>query len=143
MNSSAHTLGMTSLVSTSQQQQLEQVTTTLSRDTRQADLDGAYSGYGPQEIYCPEGIPIEQALFGVLAAFGASFGFLFRAVTIKTGGRRKRADAEPTPLWWEDLQDKAADMYWWGRCMYAWGSNSGPACHTLQMNAHNFVLEAM
>ena len=32
--------------------------TALGRVRRQADLDGAASGYGPG--YCPEGIPIEQ-----------------------------------------------------------------------------------
>ena len=69
------------------------------------------------EIYCPEGIPVEQALFGVLAAFGASFGYLFRAVTIKTGGRRKRSTQkeDETSFNWEDLPEQAADMYWWGR----------------------------
>ena len=32
--------------------------TAVGRVRRQADLDGAASGYGPG--YCPEGIPIEQ-----------------------------------------------------------------------------------
>ena len=34
--------------------------TTIERVGRQADLDAAASGYGPG--YCPEGIPIEQAM---------------------------------------------------------------------------------
>ena len=95
--------------------------TLLSRGLRQADLEGAYSGYGGHEIYCPEGIPIEQALFGILAAFGASFGYLFRVLTVQTGGRRKRTAEDGALILdddttvWEDLQNKAADMYWWGR----------------------------
>ena len=41
-----------------------------SRQTRE-DLAGAFSGYG-HTGYCPEGIPVEQAIFGILAAFAAS-----------------------------------------------------------------------
>ena len=88
----------------------------LSRVSRQTDLDGAYSGYGGgHEIYCPEGIPVEQALFGILAAFGVSFGFLFRAITLITARRKKRSAKDHTPVW-ESLQTHAADIYWWGRC---------------------------
>lgn len=101
---------------------IKQFETVLSREIRQADLGGAASGYGHhKEIYCPEGVPVEQALFALLAAFGASFGFLFRAVTLITGGRRKRsAEGALTrggdaPPWHEELLAKAADMYWWGR----------------------------
>lgn len=92
----------------------------LSRETRQVDLDGGFSGYG-HETYCPEGIPVEQAIFGILAAFAVSFGFLFRAVTQITGRRKKRSaegaignggDAMP---WHEEVQIKVADMFWWGR----------------------------
>lgn len=55
------------------------------------DLAGAASGYGG---YCPEGIPVETAIFGLLAAFGVAFGVLYRAVTLKTGGRRKKRNVE-------------------------------------------------
>ena len=53
----------------------------------QVDLSGsASSGYGQ----CPEGVPVEFALLSILAAFGAAFGFLYRGLTLKTaGGRRK------------------------------------------------------
>lgn len=88
--------------------------TALSREVRQTDLGGAASGYGHHhEIYCPEGVPVEQAIFAILAAFGASFGFLFRAVTLITAKRKKRSAEDPTTVW-EDLQTRAADMYWWG-----------------------------
>lgn len=93
----------------------------LSRESRQLDIDGAFSGYG-HETYCPEGIPVEQAIFGILAAFAVSFGFLFRAVTQITGGRRRKRSADGDTLaaeepvtWYEELQTKVADMYWWGR----------------------------
>jgi len=51
------------------------------------DLYGALSGYGGD---CPEGIPVEFGLLSILAAFGAAFGILYMALTIKLGGRRKR-----------------------------------------------------
>ena len=91
---------------------------TLSRQARQAeDMSGAYSsGYGD---YCPEGIPVEQAIFGVLAAFAASFGFLFRAITQITDPARKRRDlraggGQPESLL-ERIQAEGADMFWLGR----------------------------
>ena len=71
-----------------------------ARITREADLDtAADSGYGHSSYgssssgyghYCPEGIPVETALFAVLAAAGLSFGALFMTVTMITGARRKR-----------------------------------------------------
>ena len=65
-----------------------------SRSERQADLTGAASGYG--EYYCPEGVPAETALFAILAAFGVAFGAIWRAITLQTGGRRrKRSNTEP------------------------------------------------
>ncbi len=79
------------------------------RDSRQLDLDAAASGYG----YCPDGIPVEVAICGVLAAFAVAFGVLYRAVTLKTGGRRKRRDIAPE----NDIvkpQNKLADFVWAG-----------------------------
>jgi len=79
-----------------------------NRTERQLDLSGAASGYGG---YCPEGIPVETAIFGILGAFGVAFGVLYRAVTIKTGGRRKRRDTKDeavSPL------DIIADFFWMG-----------------------------
>ena len=46
-----------------------------------------FSGYGGD---CPEGIPVEFGLLSILAAFGAAFGILYMALTIKLGGRKKR-----------------------------------------------------
>ena len=85
--------------------------TALSRETRQADLAGALSGYGHKVEYCPEGIPVEQALFAILASFAAAFGFLFRAITMATATRRrkKRAAGNLEPVTWEEV---AQDLLW-------------------------------
>ena len=43
-----------------------------------SDLAGALSGHGG---HCPEGVPVEFGLLTILAAFGAAFGILYRALT--------------------------------------------------------------
>ena len=83
-----------------------------SRVERQADLQGAFSSGGG---YCPEGIPVETAIFAALAAFGVAFGILYRAVTIATGRRRKRdisGNDEPISFM-DEIGDHVADLYWW------------------------------
>ena len=88
-----------------------------SRSERQADLTGAASGYG--EYYCPEGVPVETALFAILAAFGVAFGAIWRAITLQTGGRRrKRSSKEPNSE--NDTSTSSAlenfsDLLWSGR----------------------------
>ena len=72
------------------------------------DLAGAASGYGG---YCPEGIPVETAIFGLLAAFGVAFGILYRAVTLKTAGRRKKRDSNDQV----DYVGKLQDFIWMGK----------------------------
>lgn len=92
----------------------------LPRQARSTDIVGAFStGYGyDKKMECPEGIPVEQAIFGALAAFAAAFGFLFRAVTMATAtGRRKKralASAEDAPLL-DTLHGKVSDVLWMGR----------------------------
>ena len=84
-----------------------------SRVERQADLQGAFSSGGG---YCPEGIPVETAIFAALAAFGVAFGILYRAVTVTTGGRKKRdasGDDKPVSLM-DEIGDHVADLFWWG-----------------------------
>ena len=71
------------------------------------DLAGAASGYGG---YCPEGIPVETAIFGLLAAFGVAFGVLYRAVTLKTGGRRKKRNTNEL-----DYKGRLQDFIWMGK----------------------------
>ena len=92
----------------------ETTSSTRIRIERQADLSGTASGYG--DYYCPEGIPIETALFCLLGAFGLAFGALFRAITLKTGGRRKkRSTGEFTSE--NNLSNiyLAKDLLWSGR----------------------------
>jgi hypothetical protein len=93
----------------------------LSRVERQSDLVGAYSGSGH---YCPEGIPVETAIFAILGAFGVAFGILFRAVTLITGRRRRRRDAiipdQPPKTIWDELSYKVADVFWWGNYIVNW-----------------------
>ena len=85
-----------------------------ARRGKQADLMGAASGYGGGYSYCPQGIPIELALCLLLAGFALAFGILYRAVTQKTAGRRrKRVSNDKNKL--EDVQDRVSDMFWWGR----------------------------
>lgn len=71
------------------------------------DLFAAASGHGG---YCPEGIPAELAILGLLAAFGAAFGILYRAVTLKTGGRRKKRDTNEL-----DYKGRLQDFIWMGK----------------------------
>lgn len=75
----------------------------------QEDMYGAASsGYG----HCPEGVPVEFALLSILAAFGAAFGFLYRGLTLKTAGRRKREFGTFT---FSSFMEETADYFWAGR----------------------------
>ena len=60
-----------------------------------------------------------QALFALLAAFAAAFGFLFRTLTQITQGKRKRkrslagtSDGEEN--WWEELKNHYGDQLYHG-----------------------------
>ena len=88
--------------------------TTKHRSERQADLEGTASGYG--EYYCPEGIPIETALFLLLSAAGLAFGALFRAITLKTGGRRKKRSNWESDNYFSFF-DLISDLIWSGRLL--------------------------
>ena len=57
----------------------------------QHDIIASGSG-GPGGYHgCSEGVPVELGLLTLLAAFGVAFGVLYRALTLKTGRRRKRS----------------------------------------------------
>ena len=52
--------------------------------------DDSYGSSGYGHSFCPEGIPVETALFATLGAAALAFGILFMAVTMKTGGRKRK-----------------------------------------------------
>uniref|UniRef100_A0A0K2TXH4 Uncharacterized protein n=1 Tax=Lepeophtheirus salmonis TaxID=72036 RepID=A0A0K2TXH4_LEPSM len=73
------------------------------------DLSAAGSS-GYEESYCPEGVPIETAVFAILGAFAVAFGILFRTVTQITGRRRSFHDNF-------SLLNTLSDTVWSGRCL--------------------------
>ena len=74
------------------------------------DLYGAASGgYG----HCPEGVPVEFALLSLLAAFGVAFGILYRALTLTTGGRKKRNSSN-----FLIFHTALADLFWSGKLVW-------------------------
>ena len=85
----------------------------LEEDIKKAAKQGrqlvaSESGYGYETSICPEGVPVEFALLLLLAAFGVAFGVLYRALTLTTGKRKKRAGylVFDSPL---------ADLFWSGQ----------------------------
>ena len=60
--------------------------------------------------WCKEGVPMDFAVFTILAGFGASFGILYRAVTLTTGARKKRENGAAQPV----LIGNLADVLWSG-----------------------------
>ena len=92
-----------------------------SRSERQLDLEPAASGYG-NDHYCPEGIPVETALFAILAAAGLSFGALFMAITKITARKRRKRG---TAFDYVGFKDEKMDIYkilnslaWQGRVSF-------------------------
>ena len=79
------------------------------RSERQLDLEPAASGYG-NDHYCPEGIPVETALFAILAAAGLSFGALFMAITKITARKRRKRDMD-TAFDYVGFKDDKMDIY--------------------------------
>ena len=93
------------------------------RSERQLDLEPAASGYG-NDHYCPEGIPVETALFAILAAAGLSFGALFMAITKITARKRRKRDMD-TVFDYVGFKDDKMDIYeiltslaWQGRVSF-------------------------
>ena len=94
------------------------------RSERQLDLEPAASGYG-NDHYCPEGIPVETALFAILAAAGLSFGALFMAITKITARKRRKRDMD-TAFDYVGFKDDKMDIYeilislaWQGRVSFS------------------------
>lgn len=77
---------------------------------------GGHGGYG-----CPEGVPVDFALLSILAAFGASFGILYTALTLLTKKRKKRGTMEShfddvVEEWLKDEELKSID--WMSQFMW-------------------------
>ena len=72
------------------------------------------SGYGSHS-YCPEGIPVETALFAITGAAALAFGILFMAITkITMMGRRRRRELSnllDSPVLYSDI---LSDLLWEG-----------------------------
>ena len=66
----------------------------------------ASGGYG----HCPDGVPVEFALLSLLAAFGVAFGVLYRALTLTTGGRRRKRNTSNFLI----FHTMIADVFWSG-----------------------------
>ena len=87
------------------------------------DAYGAASGGGHSS--CPEGIPVELALLSILAAFGVAFGVLYMALTVVTGGRKKRsvtgeeADEAGDEEGGVGMAFQFADLFWFGKSLAA------------------------
>ena len=79
------------------------------------DLEGAASGYG-HEVYCPEGIPVETALFALLGAAALSFGILFMEITMITGAKRKKREIKR----YDDFDNMLDNGYFSGLSDLAW-----------------------
>ena len=92
-----------------------------------SDVYSSHSGGGHQS--CPEGIPVEQALLSILAAFGIGFGVLYGilysilyvAVMVQAGRRKKRDLPEGRTSEGEGEKDQGvgwvfqfADLFWFG-----------------------------
>lgn len=77
------------------------------RSEKQLDLESAASGYG-HELYCPEGIPVETALFALLGAAALSFGILFMEITMITGAKRKKRD---TRISYDNIHEPENDYF--------------------------------
>ena len=100
-----------------------------------SDLFGALSGYGGG---CPEGVPVEFGLLTILSAFGAAFGILYRALTLKTG-RRKRA-ASPV-VEHEECEDVTINGFFGCHLVrFMKGGDDGPVFHMADLLWHGEYL---
>ena len=89
-----------------------------------SDLVGAANGHGGHGGYCPGGVPVEFALLSIMAAFGASFGILYRTFTLETGGRRKRSHYQQNSIP-NRIAQAAADFFWHGKTISTIYMDSG------------------
>ncbi len=76
---------------------------------QERDLLGSASYHKDEVIYCPEGIPIKQALYALSAAATAALGFLYRAITMAGRRRRRRRSAAAAG----EEEDPSSDTGYW------------------------------
>ncbi len=108
------------------------------REGRQLDLFGGLSGSGYGHK-CKKGIPVEQALFALLAAALASFGFLFRAVTM-AGRRRRRRRRSVGLSSTEEEEEGVTRAPWWQETItLTWLGNNRTTKNALTTKATKFV----
>lgn len=81
----------------------------IMADSANFDQISGSSEYGS---YCPEGIPLEQAICLLLAGFSIAFGILYTAVTLTTMGRKKRSTKNHSN---QGVEDQTADLLWLGK----------------------------
>ena len=66
----------------------------------------------PSRMYqrngCKDGVPMDFAVFTILAGFGVSFGILYRSLTLTTGARKSHG-TQNTKV------GKIADIIWSGK----------------------------
>ena len=102
----------------------------MSADGKSDVMYGSHSGGGHSS--CPAGVPVEFALLSILAAFGVAFGVLYQALTIITGRRRRKRNADEL----EEVEDanvepepevgfvfRFADFLWLGE--FYWQLHTG------------------
>ena len=65
-----------------------------------------YAGASGGGHYCENGVDIEIALLGILAAFAVSFAVLYMASTTNTSGKKKRDLS---------VSDQIGDVLWKGK----------------------------
>ena len=67
-----------------------------------------YAGASGGGHYCENGVDIEIALLGILAAFAVSFAVLYMASTTNTSGKKKRDLS---------ISDQIGDVLWKGKIL--------------------------
>ena len=81
------------------------------------DLFASPSG-GGYISYCPEGIPVDFAFLSLLAAFGAAFGILYRALTLLTGRKRRKRQVDIENMSGEEVEEENSwirNIMWHGK----------------------------
>merc|ERR1711971_389722 len=71
----------------------------------------AQSGFGGSGSGCEQGVPTEFALLATLAAFGVSFGILYKASTTNMARRKKRDNDLDFAYMFQDVMWKGLEDF--------------------------------